>query len=188
MIVVECKSDFTQGRGSVGLMPNHQDSPRRFTVTTRVRLGAPPMTVWPLLFDSRMDRAPRCPVFALGTPRPVECALPNGNGGVGAERECRSASGVVHQRITAWTPGEELAFHMENTDLAFARCVDGISEQFTLEPADKRSTRLARTTTVTVRGAFPRVKATLIYVGLKAVHRYVFASWRRQSLVAAPNL
>lgn len=163
-------------------MPNHQGRLRRFTVTTRTGLGAPPMAVWPLLFNSRMDRAPRCPVFALGAPRPVECALPGGHGGVGAERECRAASGVVHQRITAWRPGEELAFQMEDTDLAFARCVGGISELFTLEPAEECSTRLARTTTVTVRGAFPAVKAAVMYVGLKAVHRYVFASWRRQSL------
>lgn len=165
-------------------MPQRQGRPRRFAITTRTRLGAPPMAVWPLLFDSRMDRAPRCPVFALGAPRPVECALPAGQGGVGAERECRAATGVVHQRITAWNPGEELAFQMENTDLVFARCVDGISELFTLEPSGSCSTRLARTTTVTVRGAFPAVKATVMYVGLKAVHRYVFASWRRQSRVS----
>ena len=136
-----------------------------------------------MLFSSRMDRAPRCPVFALGTPRPVECALSDGRGGVGAERECRAATGVVHQRITAWNPGEELAFQMENTDLALARCVDGIDERFTLDsdPAEAIATRLTRTTTVTLRGAFPTAKAAVMYVGLKAVHRYVFASWSRQS-------
>jgi hypothetical protein len=166
-------------------MPHHQGRLRRFTITTRTRLGAPPTTVWPLLFDSRMDRAPRCPVFVLGAPRPVECALPDGHGGVGAERECRAATGVIHQRITAWSPGEELAFQMENTDLAFAPCVDGINELFTLEPTGCSSTRLVRTTTVTVRGALPAAKATVMYVGLKAVHRYVFASWRRQSRALA---
>jgi hypothetical protein len=150
------------------------------TVTTRTRLDAPPPAVWPLLFDSRMDRAPRCPVFALGAPRPVECALPGGQGGVGAERECRAESGVIHQRITAWQPGEELAFRMEETDLDFARCVDGIEERFALESADDRATHLTRVTTVTLRGAFPAAKAAFMYVGLKAVHRYVFASWRRQ--------
>lgn len=169
-------------------MSRNQRCPRRFTVTTHTRLAASPMTVWPLLFDSRMDRPARCPVFALGAPRPVECALPDGNGGIGAERECRAESGVVHQRITTWSPGEELAFRMENTDLAFARCVDGISEQFTLEPAAGIATRLTRTTTVTVRGAFPLLKATAMYVSLKAVHRYVFASWRRQSPVLTAAL
>jgi len=34
---------------------------------------------------------------------------------------------------------------------------------------------------VTLRGAFPTAKAAVMYVGLKSVHRYVFASWRRQS-------
>ncbi|WP_239167104.1 hypothetical protein [Catellatospora coxensis] len=127
-----------------------------------------------------MDRAPRCPVFAVGTPRPVACALPDGEGGVGAQRECRAVEGVVHQRITRWEPAEVLEFRMEETDLAFAGRVAGIDERFQLAcPADGR-TRLTRTTTVAVHGAFPTLTALAMSVGLKAVHRYVFASWRRQ--------
>lgn len=149
-------------------------------VTTSVTLGANPSEVWPLLTDSRIDRAPRCPVFAVGTPRPVACALPDGVGGVGAQRECRATQGVVRQRITRWEPAEVLEFRMEQTDLAFARWVAGIDERFQLAcPADGR-TRLTRTTTVAVRGAFPVLTAVAMSVGLKAVHRHVFASWRRQ--------
>ncbi|MEU8006778.1 hypothetical protein AB0B66_36945 [Catellatospora sp. NPDC049111] len=157
------------GRGSV-----------RLVVTTGVMLDAAPNEVWPLLTDSRMDRAPRCPVFVVGTPRPVACTLPGGVGGVGAQRECQAEQGVVRQRITRWESAETLEFRMEETDLAFARWVTGIEERFQLVcPAGNR-TRLTRTTTVAVRGAFPILTALAMSVGLKAVHRYVFTSWRRQ--------
>jgi hypothetical protein len=124
-------------------------------------------------------------VFAVGTPRPVACALPGGVGGVGAQRECRAEQGVVQQRITRWEPSETLEFRMEESDLAFARWVTGIDERFHLVcPAGNR-TRLTRTTTVGVHGAFPTLTALAMSVGLKAVHRYVFASWRRQCRSAA---
>ncbi|GAA1643814.1 hypothetical protein GCM10009679_56050 [Saccharothrix algeriensis] len=158
---------------------------RVLVVTTSVTLGVDPVEVWPLLTNSRMDRAPRCPVFAVGTPRPVACALPDGVGGVGAQRECRATQGVVRQRITRWEPAEVLEFRMEQTDLAFARWVAGIDERFQLAPADGR-TRLTRTTTVAMQGAFPALTAVAMSVGLKAVHRHVFGSWRRQCQNLSP--
>ncbi len=88
-------------------------------VITATTLPATPGDVWPLLVDSRMDRRPRSPVFYLGVPRPVECALPSGVGGVGAARECRAAEGVIRQRITRWQPASVLEFRMQETDLPF---------------------------------------------------------------------
>jgi hypothetical protein len=73
-----------------------------------------------------------------------------------------------------------MEFRMERTDLAFARRVAGIDERFRLASLANGRSRLTRTTTVAMQGAFPTLTAVAMCVGLKAVHRYVFASWRRQ--------
>jgi hypothetical protein len=149
-------------------------------VRTRTVVARPAAAVWPVLCDSRMTRPPRCPVFCLGTPRPVECRSPDSAGGGGATRECVSEQGAIQQRITEWAPPARLAFRMESTDLAFARCVSGLSDEFELEPVDGgRATLLTRTTRVQIRGRLRCAKQAAIYVGLKAVHRYVFSVWRR---------
>ncbi|GAA1686743.1 hypothetical protein GCM10009765_40330 [Fodinicola feengrottensis] len=150
-------------------------------VITATTLPATPGDVWPLLVDSRMDRRPRSPVFYLGVPRPVECALPSGVGGVGAARECRAAEGVIRQRITRWQPASVLEFRMQETDLPFRRFVAGIAERFELMELAYGRTARTRTTTVTISGPFPALKAIALGVGLKSVHRFVFSCWRRQS-------
>lgn len=153
----------------------------QFKVTTERRLLAEPTAVWPLLLDSRLDRRPVCPVFALGAPRPVACRLPSGAGGVGTERECQASTGTIRQRITRWEPAQRLEFHMESTDLTAVRTVDGLDETFELELLADSTTRLRRTTTVTVHGWLGPAKAAAAYVGLKSVHRYVFSSWGRKA-------
>ena len=68
-------------------------------VRTSIVIQRPPAEVWPLLCSSKMD--PRIPcLFRLGIPKPVECRLPDGAGGVGQRRECVSDRGVIRQRIT----------------------------------------------------------------------------------------
>jgi len=146
-------------------------------VRTRCEFPQSASSVWPLLCRSQMDPS-TAPWLRLGVPLPLECRLPDGHGGVGAERECRSDQGVVHQRILAWTPETGLAFRMEHTELYFRRFVDEMAERFDLVPSATGVT-VTRTTTVVIRGRLAFVKRGLLFVGLKRVHRYVFRNWQR---------
>lgn len=118
--------------------------------TTRV-LPLPPDQAWPKLCDSRLQLRPVCPVFLLGTPRPHECALPSGPGGVGAERECRSEQGIVRQRLTVWDRPHRLSFRMESTTLGFDNHLDELTDEFTLTPHGA-GTAVTRTTIVLAHG------------------------------------
>jgi Polyketide cyclase / dehydrase and lipid transport len=144
--------------------------------TSRV-LPLPPEEAWRLLCDSRLELRPLCPVFFLGVPRPHECALPSGDGAVGAERECRSEQGTVHQRITVWEPPTHLRFHMETTTLGFDSYLDELSDDFVLAPV-AGGTRVTRTTTVVARGWLRPLRYAMVLVGLKTVHRFVFRNWQ----------
>jgi len=144
--------------------------------TTRV-IPLPPSETWRLLSDSRLQLRPLCPVFFLGAPRPHECALPSGEGGVGAERECRSREGAVRQRITVWEPPSRLTFHMEATTLGFDRYLDELADDFVLRPHPSGS-EVTRTTTFTARGRLRWVRSAMVLVGLKSLHRFVFRNWQ----------
>lgn len=151
-------------------------------VRTETMVSKPVEDVWSDLCGSRMRLTPRCPVFYVGAPRPVECRLPEGRGGLGAPRQCVSAQGTIEQRITEWTPSTRLAFRMEGTDLPFRRCVRELSDTFELVESRAagggRATTLVRTTHVQVSGRMRCVKLASVYMGLKAVHRFVFRDWR----------
>ena len=114
-------------------------------VRTSTTINKPPSAVWPLLCSSKMDTSIPC-FFRLGIPKPVECRLPDGVGGVGTRRQCVSDRGVVHQRITHWQEEQLLRFQMEDTTLYFRPCVTAIHEEFVLEPQGSKGTRLTRTT------------------------------------------
>ena len=147
-------------------------------VRTSVTINKPPAEVWPLLCSSKMD--PRIPCyFRLGIPKPLECRLPSGVGGVGAERQCISDRGVVHQRITCWEEGRVLRFQMEDTNIYFRKCVTGIFEEFVLEPVGDGQTVVTRTTRISVSGFGGFFKALVMCSGLKCVHLYVFKNWAR---------
>jgi hypothetical protein len=146
-------------------------------VRTRRTFRQPAELVWPLLCNSRMDGS-NSPLFRLGVPRPVQCRLPDGVGGVGSERECVSDQGVVHQRILEWVPYRRLAFRTEQTELYWRRFAEEMVESFDLVPTDV-GVDVTRTTRVAVRGSFGLVTGWLLYLGLKQVHRYVFRNWLR---------
>ncbi len=151
---------------------------RDVKVRTATVLPAPPETVWPLLYDSRMVLPARCPVFHLGTPRPVECRIPDGIAEAGARRECVSVEGVLSQRITDARPGRRLAFHLEHTELGFRRFVTELGDVFELTPVRAgAATRIVRTTRVRVGGRARVLKYGALFVGLKAVQRFVFRNW-----------
>lgn len=156
-----------------------------YAVAVQVRTGwtlpAPPEAVWPLLCDSQLSPRSRCPVFLVGAPRPVACALPSGSGGVGAARQCVSEQGTVAQRIVTWEPSAQLAFQLESTELAFGSFVAAMRDDFHLEPASRgRATRVVRTTSIVARGWLRVAKYVALWVGLKSVHRFVFRNWQHQ--------
>lgn len=123
--------------------------------------------------------------FRQGITKPVECRLPDGQGGVGARRQCISNIGVIHQRITHWQAPEILRFQMEDTTLYFRPCVTAIAEEFVLEPVGTCQTKVTRTTDITVTGVGSYVKALVMCTGMKCVHRYVFRNWAKG--IATPS-
>src|SRR5690606_33498324 len=80
-------------------------------VRTRTVLPRPAESVWPLLCDSRVTLTPRCPVFRVVVPRPVECRLPEGSvarepaGSVcPVSGACAYVQGSIRRRLTEWGP------------------------------------------------------------------------------------
>jgi hypothetical protein len=65
---------------------------------------------------------------------------------------------------------------MNDTDMYFGKCVTTIKERFDLSEAGEGRTRLKRTTEFSVSGWCALPKSALIWIGLKNVHRYVFAN------------
>jgi hypothetical protein len=116
-------------------------------------------------------------LFRLGLPKPVECRLPDGSGGVGARRECVSVEGVVQQEITQWHPPRLLAFRMLETNLIQRHVCSAIIEQFDLEDTGGGMTRITRTTEVTMQPGVRRCAAIFVRIGLMNIHRYVFKNW-----------
>lgn len=150
-------------------------------VRSSILIPRPPSAVWPLLCSSRMDPAIPC-MFRLGIPKPVECRLPEGEGGVGRARECVSDRGVIRQRITHWEVPRLLRFEMVDSTLYFRPFVSGIREEFLLEPAGPEGVRLTRTTQVGLTGRCRIAKSLLMWAGVRAVHRYVFKNWVRLAI------
>jgi len=147
-------------------------------VQTSCRISASANTIWPLLCNSRMEATQSC-LFGLGVPQPEQCRLPDGNGGVGSTRQCISDRGTVEQEILIWDEPRRLSFRMKKTDIYFRQFVHEILETFDLTPVDDATTKLTRTTNVTLRGRLQFVKHLLLLVGLKKVHRFVFRNWKR---------
>ena len=66
---------------------------------------------------------------------------------------------------------------MEETNLYFRPCVTAILEEFVLEPVGTASTKLTRTTDISVTGFASFARSLIMCAGMKCVHRYVFKSW-----------
>lgn len=146
-------------------------------IQTKAILPKPPHAVWPLLCNSHMDEHIPC-LFRFGIPKPVECKLPPGEGGVGLARQCISDQGKMNQKITVWEKDKKLCFEMKDTDMYFGACVTSIKEQFELLPLENNQTQITRTTEFQVSGFLKIPKSLLIWIGLKNVHRYVFKNWK----------
>ena len=149
-------------------------------VVTKAIISKPPDKLWPLLCSSRMDPEIPC-LFRFGIPKPVECRLPDGVGGVGHQRQCVSDRGIINQRIIQWDEPNTLRFEMEDTNLYFRPCIDSIIEEFQLKAISSTQTEIKRTTTLTAQGAGAQVKGIIMCIGMKFIHRYVFRNWARET-------
>ena len=65
-------------------------------VKTTYKFNANAEDLWPLLFGSKMDTKKPC-YLLFGLPKPMECKLENGEGGVGKSRQCISDKGTIQQ-------------------------------------------------------------------------------------------
>lgn len=149
-------------------------------VKTTYNYHASAAKLWPLLFNSRMDKKQPC-YLLCGLPKPLECRLPDSQGGVGNTRECVSDKGTIQQRITEWIPEHKLSFELVQTNLYFGPCVESIVEQFELTNNNQDGCRIVRTTTFKVKGQLASVASIPMFIGIKAIHRYVFKNWKRLS-------
>ena len=147
-------------------------------LTTTYKFNAQPEELWPLLFNSKMDEKHPC-FFLCGLPKPVECRLADGEGGVGKTRECVSDKGVIIQRIVAWQPNHLLEFHLQETNLYFGPCVNNIKERFELKKINSTQTVITRKTEFHVTSFIKLFISIPIAVGLKSIHHYVFRNWKR---------
>ncbi|HXW67333.1 MAG TPA: hypothetical protein VEL82_05615 [Thermoplasmata archaeon] len=150
---------------------------KALVVRTRSRFPVPPSEVWPLLCSSRMDGSTSF-LFRLGVPRPIECRLPAGPGGVGRERECVSDRGVVRQRILEWVPERRLSFRMVSSDLALITEVSDLRDTFELA-TENGGAAVTRTTELVPKRELSSLRRAELFLGVKQVHRYVFRNWKR---------
>lgn len=154
-------------------------------LSTSQQFAASPEVLWPLLFNSKMDNRQPC-YFLCGLPKPVECRLPQGQGGVGQIRECVSDKGVIVQEILAWEPANRLQFRLRETDIYFGPCVESIVENFQIRAVEEGQAVITRTTEFRLKKGWNGLAALPMWTGLKAIHRYVFKNWKR--LAAETNL
>jgi hypothetical protein len=54
-------------------------------------------------------------------------------------------------------------------------------EQFELTDNNHGGCQITRTTTFETKGVFSRIISVPMFIGLKAIHRYVFSNWQRLS-------
>lgn len=148
----------------------------RMAVATTWHFQFPASSLWPLLCNSKMVQG-GSPIFKLGIPLPLECRLPEGEGGAGSERECVSDKGTIHQRIVTWEPEKKLSFKMEKADFEILSGVTGIEDTFDLIPSDHEVT-VTRTTVVELSGSILFMKKIRLFFGLRQVHRFVFQNWQ----------
>jgi hypothetical protein len=140
-------------------------------VSSEVFIAASPERVWPRLCDADLPLVAPC-CFRAGIPTPESCHLPEGNGGIGARRQCKSTHGVVHQRITEWQPSSRLSFFAESDTIGLSGLVSALQDTFTLTPSSG-GTLLRRVTTFHTTGILAMPRAVAVYFALRQIHRFV---------------
>ena len=153
-------------------------------IETTIEIGAPPTAVWARLCDARMPATAPCEfrLGPFGPPQPLRCELPTGVGGVGQERRCVTARGVVTQRITAWTEPEHLAFEMVAEDAGLGSHVRAVRDDFWVTPLTSGRTRLTRRTSLEPRGPCRRLRGIALRFAVQRVHRFTMRGFATAAL------
>ena len=153
-------------------------------VVTQRLIKKSPEKVWGLLLNSNVDQAFYCPVFCLGTPRPLRCEYTVGDLAASEpKRRCISDKGSIEQQIDAFEPPRRLRFHMLETDLSVKACVSEMADEFRLADGEDGTT-VERTTVLNIKGPFRHCKAIFMWFGIKSIHKYVFDAWASQKPAA----
>ena len=142
--------------------------------------NATPDMLWPLMFNSKMDDK-RPSFFLCGLPKPLECRLTEQDGGVGKTRECISDKGIITQEILEWEPNKRLKFRLKETTIYFGQYVKSIVENFEINSVDKHTSTITRTTEFKASTRLKYIMYVPMFIGLKAIHRYVFRNWQKLS-------
>lgn len=148
-------------------------------VTTQRLIKKPQPEVWDLLLNGNVDQTIYCPIFCLGTPRPVKCEYNVGQLAQSKQRRrCVSNQGEIQQEIDVFEPPVRLRFHMVETDLAALNCIEKMHDEFRLQTTN-RGTLVERTTVLDIKKPGLLFKAFFLWFGIKSIHRYVFDAWAR---------
>ena len=146
-------------------------------VVTQRLIKKPQLDVWELLLNSNVDQAIYCPIFCLGTPRPLKCEYNVGELVQSKQRRrCVSDQGEIQQDIDVFEPPTRLRFHMVETDLAIRTCVEKMYDEFRLQ-AGNQGTLVERVTALDIKGPWASFKRPFLWLGIKSIHKYVFDAW-----------
>ena len=156
------------------------------TVETSIEIPALASAVWARLCDADMPATVPCEfrLGRLGPPQPMRCELPSGVGGVGQERRCITARGVVTQRITSWTEAEHLAFEVITEEAGLGAHVQAMRDDFWLVPLGTGRTRLTRRTALEPRGPCRRLRGLALGVAVRRIHRYTMRGFAAAAVAA----
>lgn len=148
----------------------------RVTVNSSIQVDATAERVWELLCDARLPlTAPCC--FKIGVPTPESCTLVSEEGAVGAHRQCRTSDGVIHQRITEWSPPHQLGFELVSDTLGLERDIASMSDTFRVD-RERDGCRLSRRTIFDTKGVLAAPKACVIRLSVWNIHRYVMRNFK----------
>jgi carbon monoxide dehydrogenase subunit G len=148
----------------------------KVSISTSIKVGAPPETVWSFLCDASMPTAaPWC--FKLGVPTPRECTIIGETGGIGAHRQCRTSKGFIDQQITEWIPPSRLTFVAKSDTIGMYKHVRTMQDTFLLEH-DGDGTTLTRMTQFETVGFLAVLKGLLFKLTVRQLHRYVMEGFR----------
>ncbi len=139
-----------------------------------------PHHIWPNFLHTRMDdRRPL--LFRLGIPKPVSCKVLEGEGALGATRQCTTDRGTIDQRIVAFEENRKLRYRMIASTVWCRDWVGHLEDQFTLTPLEGGRTKVERLTEFRAAGWLWPVRQIGLWVALAQAHRYAARNWRRLS-------
>jgi hypothetical protein len=179
--------------GLGGLLERHlfPSRPRLEATTTTAQVRAPVEVVWPYVLAQEKMEGPRPLLLRLGLPVPVRCTIEGS--GLGAARTCYFESGWISERVTVWDPPRRIEVEVTEARIPGRHWLRFVSAAYELS-ADKDTTLVKRTTTISSLLRPSLYWGPLERVAIGAEHRYILGSLRhaaeagsRDAVAAAPQ-